>query len=401
MPGDGKPTSQRTVRGRVIARTSDTLLVRTPGGDIRVRPAGDAVPGDIVEHTAGQAAVVVRSYLRGDYPTPETETGRLSPARIRNLEKRGRAMRALRQFFADRDFLEIETPLMVGAPGLEVHIAAVPAGMAHWLITSPEFQCKRLLAGGLDRIYTVCKCFRAGETGPQHNAEFTMLEWYRAWSGIDDIARDTEELVAHVAREVTGGTLLTVGDREVDVAPPWPRMTVRELMARFAEVELAGGESAAELADKARAAGVELGTATAWDDVFYTVFVNRIEPALCELDRPVLVTEWPVELAALARRTADPRFVERFEAYVAGVELANAFGELTDPLEQRARFVDDQLTREERGLPVHPIDEKLIRALEEGMPPSGGIALGVDRLVMLLCGAREIRQVLTFAGDEL
>jgi lysyl-tRNA synthetase class 2 len=393
---------KRTIHGRVIARTGNTLLVRTATGDVRVQPSGDASPGDIVEHTSGQDPRVVRAYMSGDYPTPETETARLGRHRIRNLEKRSRALAAIREFFADRDFLEVETPLLVKAPGLEVQIEAIDVGDARWLITSPEFQMKRLLSAGLERIYTVCKCFRAGEAGPQHAVEFTMLEWYRGWSGIDEIARDTEELVAHVARRVTGGTVVEVGDRAVDVAPPWIRMTVAEAMARFGEVEVAGGDSADLLAERARAAGVDIGSATAWDDIFYSVFVNRVEPALRELDRAVLVTDWPAELAALARRKPDdPRLVERFEAYIGGVELANAFGELTDPAEQRARFVDDQLTRQERGRPVYPIDEKLITALEEGLPPSGGIALGVDRLVMLIAGASEIRDVLAFTDDEL
>ncbi len=218
----------------------------------------------------------------------------------------------------------------------------------------------------------------------------------------DTIAADTEALVEHVAREVTGGVRLELPSGVVDVSAPWPRMTVREAMHRFAEVDLDGDEPATELADKLRAAGIELGGAQAWDDLFYSAFVARIEPALAAMDRPVLITDWPVELAALARRKPDdPRVVERFEAYVGGIELANAFGELTDPVEQRARFVDEQLERQDRERPVYPIDEKLIRALEEGLPPSGGIALGFDRLVMLVCGARDIREVLAFAPDEI
>lgn len=390
------------VHGRVIARTGDTLLVRTATGDLRVRPAGDAVPGDIVEHISGQPPRVVRAYLRGDYPTPDTETARLSRGRLRNLEKRGRAAAALRSFFAARDFVEVETPLLVGAPGLEVHIEAVPAGMDGWLITSPEFQMKRLLAAGMERIYTVCKCFRARESGPLHAVEFTMVEWYRGWSDLEAIAADTEALVEHVAREVAGGTQLELPSGTVDVSTPWPRMTVREAMKRFAEVDLDGDEPATELAEKLHAAGIELGGAQAWDDLFYSAFVAKVEPALAAMDRPVLITDWPVELAALARRKPDdPRVVERFEAYVGGMELANAFGELTDPVEQRARFVDEQLERQDRERPVYPIDEKLIRALEEGLPPSGGIALGFDRLVMLVCGARDIREVLAFAPDEI
>lgn len=395
-------SGKRTVRGRVIARTGDTLLVRTRNGDVRISTTFECEPGDLIEDAAGEDPRIVRTYLRGDYPTPETETARMTRTRLRLLEKRARCLAATRRFFAERDFLEIEAPLLVPAPGLEIHIDAVPAGMDRWLITSPEFQMKRLLAAGLERIYTLCKCFRGGESGPQHAIEFTMLEWYRAWSGIDAIAEDTEQLVARVAGEVAGTTRLALPGGEVDVKPPWVRMTVAEAMARFADVELAGDEDAGTLAERVRGADIELGTAEAWDDVFYTAFVSRVEPALAAIDRAVLLTDWPVKLSALARRKPDdPRVVERFEAYVGGVELANAFGELTDPLEQRARFVDDQLTREERGRPVYPIDEKLIAALEEGLPPSGGIALGFDRLCMLVGGAAEIRDVLPFGPDEL
>jgi lysyl-tRNA synthetase class 2 len=274
------------------------------------------------------------------------------------------------------------------------------------LITSPEFQMKRLLCAGLQRIYTICKSFRGDEEGRQHSSEFTMLEWYRAFAGIDDILRDTEELVAAVARAVTGGTRLRVpegpGSRAVEVAPPWRRMTVAEAMAEFAGVEVAGDEDAATLAARARAAGIELGTAEAWDDVFYCVFVDRVEPALARLARPVAILDWPAPLSALARRKpGDPRVVERFEVYMAGVELCNAYGELTDPVEQRERFAADQATREARGLPAYPLDDRFLQALDEGLPPCAGIALGVDRLVMLVTGAAHIRDVLAFAADEL
>jgi elongation factor P--(R)-beta-lysine ligase len=308
----------------------------------------------------------------------------------------------VRRFFAERDFLEVDTPLLVSAPGLEVHVQAVEAGADRWLITSPEFQMKRLLAAGMQQIFTLCRCFRAGEEGRHHSTEFTMLEWYRAWAGIEDILRDTQELCAAVVEAVRGDTVIEVDGRPVDVAPPWKRMTVAEAMQWFAGVELAGDEEPQELAEKLAAAGIDTGSATAWDDLFYTAFVSRVEPAIADLDAPVFVTDWPVRLAALARRKpGNPRVVERFEAYVGGVELANAFGELTDPVEQRARFEDDRAARAERGLADYPVDEKFIAALEEGVPECAGIALGVDRLVMLVCGAASLRDVLAFTTDEL
>jgi elongation factor P--(R)-beta-lysine ligase len=402
------------IRGRVLARDERGLLIRTGRGDVIVARAGRAMPGDLVELApSGHGGPgdsdaeprVVRAYGRGEFPGPGTETARLAGARLRNLEKRARLMAALRAFFAERAFVEVDTPLMVPAPGLEVHLSAVPAGQGRWLITSPEFQMKRLLVAGLERIFSVCKCFRGDEEGRQHASEFTMVEWYRAWSELDQIAADTEELVAAVARAVNGSTRLCVAGRDIDVAPPWQRMTVAEAMERYAGVRLDDallGGQAEILASRVRAAGIDTGTAQAWDDIFYCAFVSRVEPALAALDAPVFLLDWPAPLAALARRKPDePGMVERFEAYVAGVELANAYGELTDPVEQRARFETDLAVRKERGLPCYPVDEAFLAALDEGMPPCAGIALGVDRLVMLVTGAEQIRDVLAFTAGEL
>jgi lysyl-tRNA synthetase class 2 len=396
------------IRGRVLARDERGLLVRTGRGDVIVPRAGLAMPGDLVElapdDSEGEPRVV-RAYGRGEFPGPATEIARLAGARRQNLAKRARLMAALRAFFAEREFIEVETPLVVPAPGLEVHLSAVPAGQGQWLITSPEFQMKRLLVAGLERIFSVCKCFRGGEEGRQHSSEFTMLEWYRAWSELDEIAADTEELVAALARAVSGSTRLCIAGRDVDVAPPWQRMTVIEAMERFAGVRLDDavlGGQAEELALRVRAAGIDIGMARAWDDIFYCAFVSRVEPALAELGAPVFLVDWPAPLAALARRKpGNEGVVERFEVYVAGIELANAYGELTDPVEQRARFEADLRVREERGLPCYPMDEAFLAALDEGMPPCAGIALGVDRLVMLVTGAEHIRDVLAFTAGEL
>jgi lysyl-tRNA synthetase class 2 len=384
------------VRGRVLAVDGELAIVRGERGDARVRARTGWRPGDLVEGDA-----VVQPFRGGDYPGPTTEVARLPRDRLDRLAARSVAMAALRRFFAERDFLEVETPLLVPSPGLEIHLDAVTAG-GGYLITSPEYQMKRLLAAGYERIYQVCKCFRAGERGPHHAAEFTMVEWYRGFAELDAIARDTEELVAAVVTAVAGSPVARVAGRRIDVSPPWPRLTVREAMRRWAGVEVAGDEPAAALVAAVRAAGVAVADGTAWDDAWFAAFLARVEPQLAALDRPVVLEDWPAPLAALARRKpGDPRTALRFEAYVGGIELANAFGELTDPVEQRARFAHDQATRRARGKPVYPIDERLLAALAEGLPPSAGIALGVDRLVMLATGAETIDGVLTFAAGEL
>jgi lysyl-tRNA synthetase class 2 len=388
------------MRGRVLAVDGDVAIVRGERRDARVHARPGWRPGDLVD-----GDLVVRAFGGGDFPGPATEVARLPRRRLANLAARAAALAALRRFFAERDFLEVETPVLVPSPGLEIHLDAVPAG-AGYLITSPEYQMKRLLAAGCERIYQVCKCFRAGERGPHHASEFTMVEWYRAFAELDDVARDTEQLVADVVRAVgtsgTGAAIARVGGRAIDVTPPWPRMTVRQAMRAWAGVEVRGDEPAAELVAAVRAAGIAVADGTAWDDAFFAAFLARVDPALAVLDRPVILEDWPAPLAALARRRPDdPRTALRFEAYVGGLELANAFGELTDPVEQRARFEHDQATRRERGKAVYPLDEKLLAALAEGLPPSAGIALGFDRLVMLATGAAAIDDVLAFAGAEL
>jgi lysyl-tRNA synthetase class 2 len=328
-----------------------------------------------------------------------TERQRLEP-RVEHLRARARALASLRAFFDGRGFLEIEAPLLVPSPGLELHLDAFAVG-ERFLITSPEYQMKRLCAAGLERIYTVCKCFRRGEAGGEHNPEFTMVEWYRAPGTWREVADDVEALAAELAIALRGSPRVDRGGRSLDLTPPWRSLSVREAFARFARVALDGGEPAEELAARGRAAGWPIGSQlTAWDDVFFAIFLAAVEPALAA-GPPVTLYDWPAPLAALARlREDDPRIAERFECYAGGLELANGFGELTDPDAQRARFVAEQEERRARGRQIYPIDEKLLAALP-AIGPAGGVALGFDRLAMLLTGVSAIRDVLPFAADEL
>ena len=270
------------------------------------------------------------------------------------LSERARVLRAIRAFFDARGFTEVETPVRIPAPAPEPHIDCPPSG--DWFLrASPELQMKKLLAAGMERIYQIGPCFRAGEKGRRHSPEFTMLEWYRTNADYSDIAHDAEELLAEVLKRDRANV---------------QRITVREAYRRWA------GWDPVE----------------AWDqDCFDFDMATKIEPNLPK--EPLFLTDYPAPAASLARlKSDDPRVAERWELYVDGIELANAFTELIDPVEQRRRF---ELAREERralGEADYPLDEKFLDALAR-MPPSGGVALGVDRLVMLACGASSIADV--------
>jgi len=328
-------------------------------------------------------------------------------ARRPALEARARVLRAVRAYFEGQGFLEVETPARVFSPGQEVHLDALPAGGGRYLITSPEYHMKRLVAGGLPRIVQFCRCFRAEEDGPFHQPEFTMVEWYCAGGSLANLMRDCEAIVEVAARAVGRWPRVAVpetrrgpsGGDAIALDLPFERTTVRDLLRIHAGVDLRGDESEAEMYKLASRAGCRVAPDAAWDDVFYQLFLDRIETRL-GIERPTFVLDWPVPLGALARRKPDePLTVERFELYAGGLELANAFGELTDPVEQRRRFEAETACRKERGKAVYPVDEKLLDALPH-MPPTCGIALGFDRLLMLVLGASSIREVMAFAHDE-
>ena len=316
-------------------------------------------------------------------------------------------MRAVRAYFESQGFLEVETPARVFSPGQEVHLDALPAGDGRHLITSPEYHMKRLVAAGYGRVVQFCRCFRAEEDGPFHQPEFTMVEWYRAGGSMRDLMADCEAIVEVAARAAGTWPRVRVpanrrgagAEDSLALDGRFERKTVRQLFAEHAGIDLRGDESEAEMRGLAATAGCQVDAAAAWDDVFYQVFLDRIEPHL-GIGAPTFALDWPVPLGALARpKPGDRLTVERFELYAGGLELANAFGELTDPVEQRRRFVEESETRRRRGKVVYPLDESLLAALPH-MPPTCGIALGFDRLLMLVLGASSIREVMAFAHDE-
>lgn len=317
------------------------------------------------------------------------------------LLARGRIMAALRGWFEARDFVEAETAILQVSPGNEAHLHAFATElvgpdarrMPLYLHTSPEFAAKKLLAAGEPRLFTFARVFRNRERGALHHPEFTMLEWYRANEPYGALVEDCAALM-RAAAEAAGTARFTFRGREADAFAPPERITVAEAFARHAGIDLlALLDDRDALAAAAKQQGLRVAGDDTWADVFSRVISEKIEPQL-GIGRATILDEYPVSEAALARPTArDPRVAERFELYVCGVEVANAFGELTDPAEQRRRFEAEMTEKERVHGERYPLDEDFLAALAQ-MPPASGIALGFDRLVMLATGAPRIEQVL-------
>lgn len=386
------------VRGRLTELTASHLVLEDAESRLactcgpELVETGAAVPGDLI--TAQIAAV--------DAGTPRVvgvlrvASGKLVGQAGEHARRVGRRMRAraeaqafIRRYFAGERFLEVDTPVRVPAPGLDLHVDALSAHQG-WLITSPEHHMKRLLVAGLSRIYQIARASRAEELGPLHQPEFLLLEWYRAYAGMAEVLDDTEALVVGVVERVRclaaerpsaafdEGRVAYQG-RTYDLSRPFLRMSVREAFQRFAGVD-----------DMPRLARED-------EDRYFELLVDRVEPALRALDRPVFLHGYPLSQASLARpNPEDLETAERFELYWAGIELCNGFGELNDATEQRRRYELALAERSARGMPLYPLDEPFLAALEEGMPPAGGNALGLDRLLMLALDARSLQEVVPF-----
>jgi lysyl-tRNA synthetase class 2 len=401
----GPAAAEVLAAGRVRLATG---RVRPAAGRVRAGPSwqlGDALrqvelrpvaeeqlaAGDLLVVRAawdGQLLSNARSVWRR--PLPEgavlaESTRQLDGGLGRALELRAQVLASVRRFFAERGYMEVETPTLVPSPGLDLHLDAFTladpvAGRPAHLSTSPEYQMKRLLSGGVPRIVQITRAYRRGEHGSRHNPEFTMLEWYRAWSGMAAMMDETEQLVRQIMRQHAEPPA------QVDVGPPFERMAVLQAFERFA------GLSAAETLRLARED----------EEAFFLGLIERVEPGLADLQRPVFLHHFPASQASLARLDPhEPELCERFELYLGGIELCNGFGELTDPVEQRARLRADQQKRMALGKAVYPIDERFLAALAEGMPPSAGNALGVDRFVACCLGGVPLAQVQSFPVEQL
>jgi elongation factor P--(R)-beta-lysine ligase len=317
------------------------------------------------------------------------------------LLARTRIMAALRAWFGSQDFVEAETAILQLSPGNEAHLHAFATELVApdlatarlYLHTSPEFAAKKLLAAGETRLFTLARVFRNRERGALHHPEFTMLEWYRANEPYGVLIEDCAALL-QAAAEAAGTRRFAWRGREADAYAAPERITVAEAFARHAGIDLLSMlDDRDALASAAQRQGLRVADDDSWADVFSRIISEKVEPKL-GIGRPTILDEYPVSEAALARPTAhDPRVAERFELYVCGVELANAFGELTDPAEQRRRFEAEMAEKQRVHGERYPVDEDFLAALA-AMPPASGIALGFDRLVMLATGAPRIEHVL-------
>lgn len=326
--------------------------------------------------------------------------------RAPRLAARGRIVRAVRRLFEDDGFTEVETPILQVSPGNETHLHAFETTLVGndgtpsrlYLHTSPEFTCKKLIAAGERRLFTLARVFRNRERTDLHHPEFTMLEWYRVGAPYTVLIDDCAALVAAAADEA-GSERFVFRGRMADPRAGIERVTVAEAFRDLAGIDLLASLADRESPDRdgfataAASKGIRVAADDSWSDIFSRVMVERIEPFL-GLGRPTALCDYPACEAALARRkTDDARLSERFELYACGVELANGFGELTDPAEQRRRFEADMALKERIYGERHPIDEDFLAALAL-MPETSGIALGIDRLVMLATGATRITDVL-------
>lgn len=311
---------------------------------------------------------------------------------------RTRVISALRHFLDAQGFVEVETPtlqpLYGGAAARPFTTYYHALDQTFYLRIADELYLKRLLVGGFERVYEICKDFRNEGIDARHSPEFTMLELYQAYADYEDIMRLVEALVHQVALDVLGAPRLTYNGHEVDLTPPWRRVKLREALLEYTGVDYAALPGQPELYAAARAAGADIAPDTVWPRIIDELFKTFVRP---RLTAPTFIHDYPTALSPLAKQKPDdPTTVERFQPVVAGVELGNAYSELNDPQEQLARFLEQSRDRAAGDEEAMPIDEDFVAALRYGMPPTGGLGIGIDRLVMLFTDQHAIRDVILF-----
>jgi lysyl-tRNA synthetase class 2 len=437
-PGDASTTALLTVAGRVVGRRdmgkASFFDLRDGSGRIQVLMRKDTLDasyenlklvdlGDFIEASGagmrtrtGEPTVAATSWAmlaKSLLPPPEKYHGLADPElrlRRRYLDLmaneetrrvftvRSKVVAGIRRFLDGRGFLEVETPVLQHEAGgaaarpFATHYNALDED--RYLRISLELHLKRLIIGGFDRVYEIGRIFRNEGTSWKHSPEYTMLESYEAYADYNDVAVMVEEMVSAVAREATGTTRAEFRGKEIDLAPPWRRITFHEALREYGNLDIDEFPTVTTLAAELERRGMKLDRAWGWGKLADEAMSRYVEPNLIQ---PTFLLDYPVELSPLAKRKpGNPRLVERFEPFIGGFEVGNAYTELNDPVDQRQRFEEQRLARAAGDDEVELLDEDFLFALEHGMPPTGGLGIGIDRLVMVLTGKDNIRDVILF-----
>jgi len=437
-PGDTRPGAVR-IAGRLAARRGQGKMafldLRDGSGQMQLWARADEIGaealagltsldlgdfvgawGQLARTKRGELSLMVEGWqllAKSLRPPPDKHAGVRDPEtryRQRYLDlmadegqratfvSRSKAISAIRRFLEDRGFVEVETPVLqpiyggAAARPFVTHHNAISRDL--YLRIAPELYLKRCIVGGLDKVFELGRVFRNEGVSAKHNPEFTALETYEAYADYEDVMQMLEQMVAQAATAVTGATSVTRDGVEIDLSPPWRRVPLREAINEATGIDIGQARARDALAGQMQAQGYTAPEGADWAHLVDDLLSQGLEPTLVQ---PTFLVDYPVELSPFAKRTeADPELVERFEAYVAGMEIANAFTELNDPDDQRARMADLAAARASGDDEAQPEDEDFLIALEHGMPPTGGLGVGIDRLVMILANRPSIREVVLF-----
>jgi lysyl-tRNA synthetase class 2 len=374
------------------------------------------VTGEVFKTKTGEISVRAKNMVlltKSLYPLPEKWHGLkdpdlryrhryvdliVNPEVRRTFETRSKVIRCIRNYLDTRGYLEVETPILHTTAG---GAAARPFITHHntldidmYLRIATELHLKRLIVGGFDKVYELGRVFRNEGMSIKHNPEFTSIEIYRAYADYMDMMELTEDMIVTVAKEVLGTTKLTYQGQEIDLTPPWQRMTMIEAVKKYAGVDFSQINTDEEAREVAKQAGLELDKGNTWGHILNAFFEEKVEQHLVQ---PTFILDYPIEISPLAKRKKDdPRLTYRFELYIVAREIANAFSELNDPIDQRERFLEQARQRAAGDEEAHMMDEDFVHALEIGMPPTGGVGIGIDRLVMIFTDSYSIRDVILF-----
>jgi lysyl-tRNA synthetase class 2 len=328
-----------------------------------------------------------------------------NPELLEKYAQRATIVKAVRDFFWEQKFLEVETPQLVPVPSMEPYLEVFETTLIDeareqyraFLTSSPEFAMKKLLAAGYENVFQICKSYRNQEGwSTRHNPEFTILEWYRSHADYTQIMEDCENLFRFVAKRIG------YANEKMKFDEPWERISIAQSFEKYADIDTETLLNHEALKKRAGEKGYNIEPSTTWEEAFNQIFLNEIEPHLGSSGKPTILFDYPAEMAALSKRSEkDPRFAERFEFYINGLEMGNAFSELTDPDEQLKRLTADREEKRQLGRTLFDVDLELIEALRSGMPRTGGIAVGMDRLCMVFMGVSSIQETLFFPATEM